>query len=334
MNIKLIFGLGWAVLFFMLGACAPMKMGVQQTALTQLLEAQTKCSQLRQNNFGGLAGDQKKMMLVKCENTESALEMAAKEYADEAAKVGISPANRVYWYRLAATAGWQSHREAGMADAVTYADEGAQICRAEKGIQPGDCAVMYMIGGFVANDKIILQFDDLNRTAEASAAGTSPQARTMARQKIFLKLNKERGLTALEDMAKLLLRNGWHGLDDAWEEICEIRGFHEDVAGVLTAQQESIAANLKKLHDRAVNLPLVPENTTWLKANLCKDGRINDEAAGDLQLAPAGTDFAGLTEPEQKQAMMRRAMLQTYCAWQFADRETKRRAEMKCDKAP
>ncbi len=334
MNRKLVFGLRWAAVLFMLGACAPMKMGLQQTALTQLLEEQTKCSQLRQNNFSGLTGDQKKMMLVKCENTESALEMAAKEYADEAAKVAISPANRVYWYRLAATAGWQSHREAGMTDAVTYADEGAQICKAGKGIQPGDCAVMHMIGGFVANDKIALQFDALNRTAEASVPDASPQARTLARQKVFMKLNEKHGLTELETMAKLLLRHGWHGLEDAWEEICKIQGLHEDVASVLTAQQESIVVNLKKLHDRAVNLPLVPENTTWMKTSLCRDGRINDEATGDLQLPPPGGDFADLTGSEQKQGMMKRAMLQTYCAWQYADSETRRQGEIKCNKEP
>lgn len=319
-------------------ACTPMQMGLHQSALDQLLEEQDKCDVLRKSNFEGVDRDQKNALIVTCENNKSALEMAAQEYAAEAAKAGTIAANKVFWYRLAATAGWRSQRDSAMADAITYADEGTQICKKHDGIQPADCAIMHVIHAFVANDTIALMYADLENKAKATAGGTSPGKIRQAQQREFLKLEKD-GMTKIENMATILLRNGWQGAENAWGEICKIQGYHQDIIDVLAVQEQDIVGNLKNLHTRALNLPLVPQNTTWLEIGLCKKGGIDVSKTGGLDLAPAGTDFIELkklenlespeaTETPEKhkknnQSLMHRVMLHTYCAWQYADKNTK-----------
>jgi len=316
-------------------ACAPMQMGLHQSALEQLLEKQDKCDALRKSNFEGVDRDQQNALIITCENNKSALEMAAQEYAAEAAKAATIAANKVFWYRLAATAGWRSQRDSAMADAITYADEGIQICKKNDGIQPADCAIMHVIHAFVANDTIALMSANLDKKAKATAGGASPGKIRQARQREFLKLEKD-GMTKIENMATILLRNGWQGAENAWGEICKIQGYHQDIIDALAVQEQDIVRNLKNLHTRAVNLPLVPQNTTWLETGLCMNGGIDTSKTGGLDLAPAGTDFIKLkkvenpessevaeTHKKNNQSLMHRAMLHTYCAWQYADKNTK-----------
>ena len=319
-------------------ACAPMQMGLHKSSLDQLLKEQDKCDELRKSNFKGVDKDQQNALIITCENNKSALEMAAQEYAAEAAKVGTLSANKVFWYRLAATAGWRSQRESAMADAITYADEGTQICRKNDGIQPADCAIMHVIHAFVANDTVALMYADLENKAKTAEGATSPGKIKQAQQREFLKLEKD-GMTKIENMTTILLRSGWQGAENEWGEICNIQGYHKDIIDALTVQEQDIVGNLKKLHTRAVNLPLVPQNRTWLGIGLCKNGGIDTSKTAELYIAPAGTDFIELNKLENprspeaaeayekhkknNQSLMNRAMLHTYCAWQHAEKNTK-----------
>ena len=82
-----------------------------------------------------------------------------------------------------------------------------------------------------------------------------------------------------------------------------------------------MVGNLDTLHARANTLPLLPENTDWLAENLCDDGNINPETTTGLNLAPAGADFATLDE-DGKRSLIHRAMVDTYCKWQYAEQHT------------
>jgi hypothetical protein len=293
--------------------CTPMRMGVQEATLEKLLEKQADCDELRQH---GLMPNTR---MVECQNNSNALEKAAGEYAEEGGRQS-SPANKVFWYSLAATAGWQSRRPQGTQDAITYADEGVRICDDNPGIQPGDCAYMYAIPAFVSNASVATLFSDLEQMATGTAEGMSLAERQKALQKLYL-FPQPDGLTRIETMASLLLRNGWETLQISMQKVRKLEGLHEDVICALAANQGDIVENLETLHKRAVTLPLLPENTGWIAAGLCQDGSINPETTAGLNLAPEGADFATLDE-DGKRSLIHRAMVGTYCKWQYAEQHT------------
>jgi len=303
-----------ATLGILVVACTPMRMGLQEATLEKLLEKQGDCNQLRQK---GLMSNTK---MVECQNNSNALEKAAGEYAVEGGRQ-TNPANSVFWYSLAATSGWQSQRSQGMQDAITYADEGVKICDDNPGIQPGDCAYMYAIPAFVANASVVTQFIDLDQMATSATASGSMAAKIKALQKLYL-VPQPNGLTRIETMASLLLRDGWETLHISWQKIRKLEGLHQDVICALAANQRDIVGNLETLHKKAVTLPLLPENTEWISARLCQDGNINPEETVELNLPAEAADFEKLDE-NGKQGLMQRAMVHTYCTWQYARINTK-----------
>jgi hypothetical protein len=294
-------------------ACTPMQMGLQEATLERLLEQQARCDQLRKKGFETDAE------MIKCQNNGNALEKSAGEYATEGARQKHA-ANKVFWFSLAATAGWRSQRPQGMQDAITYADEGGKICDDNTGIQPGDCAYMYAIPAFVANESVGTAFIDLDNQA-AGAAKEKPLAeKKKALQELFLSLHPN-GSTRIEAMASRLLRDGWESLQTSWQKVRKLKGLHQDVICALAKNQLRIQGNLETLYAKAETLPLLPENTDWLSANLCKDGEINSEATPGLNLAPQGADFTTL-DNEGREQLMKRAMVHTYCTWQYALQNT------------
>ena len=303
-----------AMMGILVVACTPMRMGLQEATLENLLEKQADCDRLRQNGFGSNAE------MVECQNNSNALEKAAGEYAVEGGRQ-TNPANSVFWYSLAATAGWQSRRSQGMQDAITYADEGVKICDDNPGIQPGDCAYMYAIPAFVANASVATLFIDLDRMATEATKNKTQAEKQKALQELYL-FPQPDGLTRIETMASLLLRDGWETLQISWQKIRKLEGLHQDVICALAANQEDIVANLETLHKRSTNLPLVPENIIWLSRNLCSEGKIHDRTTAGYNLAPAGADIVALDE-DGKQRLIKRTMLHTYCAWVYAEDNTK-----------
>ena len=302
-----------AAIALLAAACSPMRMGLQQATLERLLEKQAHCDQLRKTGFNTDAE------MIECQNNSNALEKSAGEYASEGSRQR-HPANKVFWYSLAATAGWRSQRPSGMQDAITYADEGGKICDDSSGIQPGDCAFMYAIPAFVANESVGTAFIDLKNQADDAARGQPRSVGKEAQQKLYLAVQPD-GRTRIEGMASRLLQDGWAGLQTAWEKVRKLEGLHPDVTCALSKNQLRMADNLNALHARATTLPLAPENTTWLKNDLCNDGDINPETTADLDLAPIGADFAALDEGG-KQQLMHRTMVHTYCTWQYARQHT------------
>ena len=101
-----------AAVGLILVACTPMRMGLQEATLEGLLEKQAACDQQRKQGF---ATDAK---MIECQNNGNALEKSAGEYAAEGGRQA-NAANKVFWYSLAATAGWRSQRPQGMQDAIT-----------------------------------------------------------------------------------------------------------------------------------------------------------------------------------------------------------------------
>ncbi len=294
-------------------ACSPMRMGLQQATLERLLEKQAHCDQLRKKGFNTDAE------MIECQNNGNALEKSAGEYAAEGNRQRY-PANKVFWYSLAATAGWRSQRPGGMQDAITYADEGGRICEESADIQPGDCAFMYAIPAFVTNESVSTAFIDLQNQADDAARGKPVSVGREALQELYLALQAD-GRTRIEGMATDLLQDGWSSLQDAWAKIRKLERLHPEVACALTKNQRRIVNNLNTLHARVKTLPLTPENTNWLKNDLCRDWQINPETTADLKLAPTGADFAALDE-DGKQRLMHRAMVHTYCTWQYAQQHT------------
>ncbi len=294
-------------------ACSPMRMGLQQATLERLLEKQALCDQMRKADFTNNSA------MIECQNNRNALEKSAGEYADEGARQG-NPANKVFWFSLAATAGWRSQRARGMQDAISYADEGGKICDDNPGIQPGDCAYMYAIPAFVANESVGTAFIDLRNQADNAAEGKPVSEKKIALQQLYLALHPG-GSTRIEAMAATLLRDGWASLQTAWQKIHTLEGLHPDVICALAKNQQRMVGNLDTLHARANTLPLLPENTDWLAENLCDDGNINPETTTGLNLAPAGADFATLDE-DGKRSLIHRAMVDTYCKWQYAEQHT------------
>jgi hypothetical protein len=294
-------------------ACSPMRMGLQQATLEKLLEKQARCDQLRQTGFNTDAE------MLACQNNRNALEKTAGEYAAEGARQ-TDPANKVFWFSLAATAGWRSQRPQGMQGAITYADEGAKTCNDNPGIQPGDCAYMYALPAFVANESVATAFIDLKNQADNTARGKPVSAMKEALQELYLALQPD-GRTRIEGMATSLLQDGWASLQTAWQQVRKLDGLHPDVMCALSKNQMRIVHNLNTLHARAKTLPLSPENTNWLSSDLCKGANINPETTADLDLAPVGADFAALDE-DGKQRLIHRAMVHTYCTWQYAEQDS------------
>jgi len=302
-----------ATIVLFAAACSPMRMGLQQATLERLLEKQALCDQMRLTNF------KNNSEMIECQNNRNALEKSAGEYAAEGARLG-HPANKVFWYSLAATAGWRSQRPQGMQDAISYADEGGKICDDNPDIQPGDCAYMYAIPAFVANESVATAFIDLNNQADNAAEGTPVLEKKKALQELYLAL-QPKGATRIEAMAATLLRDGWASLQTAWQKVHKLESLHQDVICALEINQKRMVDNLNTLHARATTLPLLPENTDWLAVNLCNDGSINPETIAEFNLAPEGTDFTTLDEAG-KQSLMQRAMVNTYCKWQYAQQHT------------
>ncbi|MEJ2283142.1 MAG: hypothetical protein P8X85_06085 [Desulfobacterales bacterium] len=304
----------WILLLAAIGllavACTPMRMGLQEAALERLLEKQATCDGLRKQGFETDAG------MVECQNNSNALEKSAGEYATEGYRQGQA-ANKVFWFSLAATAGWRSQRPGGMQDAITYADEGVKICDDNPGgIQPGDCAFMYAIPAFVANESVAVAFIDLQNQAGNATKGKSGSAKKKVLQELYLALQPN-GATRIETMASNLLRDGWESLQTSWQKVHKLKGLHQEVICALAKNQLRIEHNLKTLHDRAKTLPLAPQNTNWLSADLCQAGEINPQTTAELNLAPEGADFRFL-DNAGKQSLMQRAMVLTYCTWQVA----------------
>jgi len=210
--------------------------------------------------------------------------------------------------------------EQGMQDAISYADEGGKICDDNPDIQPGDCAYMYAIPAFVANESVATTFIDLNNQADNAAEGKPVLEKKKALQELYLAL-QPKGTTRIEAMAASLLRDGWASLQTAWQKVHKLESLHQDVICALEINQKRMVDNLNTLHARATTLPLLPENTDWLAVNLCNDGSINPETTAELNLAPEGADFTTLDEPG-KQSLMQRAMVNTYCKWQYAQQHT------------
>ena len=313
MKYRHVFILLLATLVLFAAACSPMRMGLQQATLERLLEKQALCDQMRKTNF------KNNSEMIECQNNRNALEKSAGEYANEGARLG-HPANKVFWYSLAATAGWRSQRPQGMQDAISYADEGGKICDDNPDIQPGDCAYMYAIPAFVANESVATAFIDLNNQADNAAEGKPVLEKKKALQELYLAL-QPKGATRIEAMAASLLRDGWASLQTAWQKVHKLESLHQDVICALEINQKRMVDNLNTLHARATTLPLLPENTDWLAVNLCNDGSINPETTAELNLAPEGADFTTLDEAG-KQSLMQRAMVNTYCKWQYAQQHT------------
>jgi hypothetical protein len=290
-----------------------MRMGLQEATLEKLLEKQAACDQMRQN---GLMSNAR---MVECQNNSNALEKAAGEFAAEGSRQ-TNPANQVFWYSLASTAGWQSRRSQGMQDAITYADEGVKICDDNPGIQPGDCAYMYAIPAFVSNAAVTALFIDLEQMATNAAEGMSIAERKKVLQKLYLVPQPE-GLTRIENMASQLLRDSWVTLQISMQKVRKLEGIHQDVICALYANQNDIVGNLETLHKRAVTLPFLPENTKWISAGLCRDGNIDPEKTVELNLPAAGADIETL-EKEGRGRLMKRVMTHTYCAWMYARENT------------
>ena len=302
-----------AAIALIAAACSPMRMGLQQATLERLLEKQAHCDQLRKTGFNTDAE------MIECQNNGNALEKSAGEYAAEGSRQRY-PSNKVFWYSLAATAGWRSQRPDGMQDAITYADEGGKICDDSSGIQPGDCAFMYAIPAFVVNESVGTAFIELKNQADDAAKGKPRSVGKEAQQELYLALQPH-GRTRIEGMATRLLQDGWAGLQTAWGKVRILEDLHPDVTCALSKNQLRIVNNLNTLHARATTLPLTPENTTWLTNNLCSDWNINPETTVDLNLAPLGADFTALDEGG-KQQLMHRTMVHTYCTWQYAQQNT------------
>ena len=298
-----------AVIGLVAAACSPMRMGLQQATLERLLEKQALCDQLRKENF------KNNSEMIECQNNRNALEKSAGEYADEGARQG-HPANKVFWYSLAATAGWRSQRARGMQDAISYADEGGKICDDNPDIQPGDCATMYAIPAFVANESVATAFIDLENQADKATGGKPVSEKKKALQELYLTL-QPKGSTRIEAMAATLLRDGWASLQTARQKVHELEGVHPDVICALEINQKRMVSNLNALHVRANTLPLLPGNTNWLAVNLCNGGNINPATTAELSLAPEGADFETLDEAGKK-SLIQRAMVNTYCKWQYA----------------
>jgi hypothetical protein len=298
-----------AAIALMAAACSPMRMGLQQATLEKLLEKQARCDQLRQTGFNTDAE------MLECQNNGNALEKSSGEYAAEGARQS-DPANKVFWFSLAATAGWRSQRPQGMQGAITYADEGGQICDQSSGIQPGDCAYMYAIPAFVANESVTTAFIDLQSQADNAARGKPVSVMKEVLQELYLALQPD-GRTRIEGLAASLLQDGWASLQTSWHQIRKLDGLHPDVICALGKNQKRMVDNLEILHARVKILPLSPENTNWIRSDLCNDWNINPETTADVDLAPMGADFAALDE-DGKQRLMHRAMVYTYCTWQYA----------------
>jgi hypothetical protein len=157
--------------------------------------------------------------------------------------------------------------------------------------------------------------------AAESATGRSLSEKQKALQELYL-FPQPDGLTRIEAMASLLLRDGWETLQVSWQKIRKLEGLHQDVICALAANQRDIVGNLETLHKRAVTLPLLPENTEWISARLCQDGNINPEKTVELNLPAEAADFEKLDE-HGKQGLMHRVMVHTYCTWQYARTNTK-----------
>jgi hypothetical protein len=290
-------------------ACTPMRMGLQEATLEGLLEKQAACDQQRKQGF---TTDAK---MIECQNNGNALEKSAGEYAAEGGRQA-NAANKVFWYSLAATAGWRSQRPQGMQDAITYADEGVNICDKNSGIQPGDCAFMYAIPAFVANESVTTAFIDLEARADKAAEGQSLSEKKITLQKLYMSLQSN-GLTRIETMASTLLQDGWETLENSWQNVRKLKGLHQDVICALARNQTRMVANLKVLHKSAATLPLEPEDTDWIADSFCQNGNIDAQNTAGLNLPVKGTDFEKQDE-NGKLGLMHRAMVHTYCAWQYA----------------
>jgi hypothetical protein len=308
-------------------------MGQQQATLGKLLETQANCNQLLKKGFK--TGQQR----VECNNNASALEKAAGEYATEA-KDENDPANKVFWYSLAATASWGSRRPESSENAVTYADQATNICEKSTGIQPGDCAYMYAVPVFISSDNAAIKFYELKKEAKSATEGKPIGDRKKAEQKVYLS-TKESDITQIETLSSDILL-AWMEFQGSWGDICKVKDTHQDLIDELAKKQKTIVENLKQIHDKALTLPIMPENADWIKYNLCRKGEIKKNNINDLieklqadkqeiLLAKPKTKFLPEKTADENMPLFRRTMVHTFCAWQYAETRNKDKSK-KCAK--
>jgi hypothetical protein len=92
----------------------------------------------------------------------AALSALADEAAAQGADASNSQANRISFYRIAATAAWQ----AGDIKVVTYANQGFSLCNSENYQKaPRDCGMLSVIPGFASVDELTKRIEDTRRRA-------------------------------------------------------------------------------------------------------------------------------------------------------------------------
>ena len=120
----------------------------------------------------------------------AALSALANEAAAQAANPSNSQADRISFYRIAATAAWQ----AGDAKVVTYANEGFSLCNPENYRKaPRDCGMLSVIPGFASVDELTKRIEDIRSRIDSLLLNRNTIRQSSAHPKLAEEIDKQAG---------------------------------------------------------------------------------------------------------------------------------------------
>ena len=302
----------------LLSACTPLEMGTASRNLSELQKQQQSC---RTSTGDFSKAYQNEEQMRECQATSLGLAKLHDDMLKLAKKPDTDARNAVYYYRIAATAAWQSFDPNVMENAREAARSGLELCEGpdRNSLQPGDCATLGIVAPLVGQDIATLRFNRLKAMAANMPAGPTNAEKLAARRKALLSAvipddgtAPTPGATRLGANARLLFEDGWRALAARWSLLKNDR-VHPSMCKYAVDQETEIVGNLKSRFDELRDTypvgtrPEPPADATWKTS--CKVVPGTDRAPVDVSLPDdiAGEDLAGQVHRL------------TWCLWKTAE---------------
>ena len=202
-------------LVLILGACAGSQLSGLNTDLTRLAEQKKQLDTSSRTK----SGKDRDAALVQLAHVDSELERLT-DAAYGAARGSLDLKAKISYYRIAATAGWQS----GDARTITIAQEGTRACNQGNGfdLSPRDCVMLLVIPDLAVNDAWGRRLAEIKRDAA------------------------QPGLVAKYSVVVYDLLDLYDGLARAEARASASRA-PQQLASVISARRTAIAANINEL---------------------------------------------------------------------------------------
>lgn len=178
-----------------------------------------------------------------CLNVSAGLAKLSGEMAEAAKATGVSDANAVFYYRVAAMAAWLTNEPEVRDDVFDYTSEGRRLCGpnpAAKGVEQGNCALHHVLDPLVAHDRTIERFNALKASFDADRTAVAPA---------FFAETTAGGAWRLTDFVSRVHRDGMNGLVESLGSVCAMKS-DTSVIAMMRAQYAEMRKNLRNISGR------------------------------------------------------------------------------------